>query len=616
MPLDGSAAVLGADGAELPAGVVHGRGDYLPGVSGQGLLVTRHAYDQVTACEFSKLPALDLNAGTLSFWFKPNWQETDEARRRIISFDSGQAFRLYMVKSGSRHIDTSVCVPRQIQILSKNIFRKDEWAHVALSWDTGKGQVLLYINGREVGNKVSPDRFQAIAEKRQPRLWLGDGNADRFDAVVGDGVYDEIKIFTGVLSPEEVAVLAAGDGTAQLEERPLTALRQTSTGLEVVWRHRESGFPAPTTMLRMDNGRQELTMVCLGASNRLALFVKEGDRTQALEATYQLNWDQPHQLRLEFADGRLALLLDGAWQGDVVLQQSFAPITALKATPELSLLPADAWPDGATSGNLALGAISELEASLWSLDDAARREHGVRRGVCLNGYWRVQPVERYSYAPPTAQWGYMRVPGSFRSPLYDIWRDDAGRLVGMDWQWQGKELIKYRAAWYQRALNIPADFLTGGRVYLHFTNLNGDSGRVYVNGRLIHAFRQDFKNFTTVPNAVRLDLTDLLRPGATNDLTLFIDRDYVGLWQGVPSIGDHGEIALDDVWLEQAPSPLSIKTALALPSFRRQEVTLRARIQNLAGQRARPYCSSISCVTAPPPASRKMSCSMAAPNSC
>ncbi|NMA47461.1 MAG: LamG domain-containing protein, partial [Lentisphaerae bacterium] len=288
MPLDGSAAVLGADGAELPAGVVHGRGDYLPGVSGQGLLVTRHAYDQVTACEFSKLPALDLNAGTLSFWFKPNWQETDEGRRRIISFDSGQAFRLYMVKSGPRHIDTSVCVPGQIQILSKNIFRKDEWAHVALSWDTGKGQVQLYINGREVGNKVSPDRFQAMAEKRQPRLWLGDSNADRFDAVVGDGVYDEIKIFTGVLSPEEVAVLAAGGGAAQLEERPLTALRQTATGLEFVWRHREPDFPAPTTMLRMDNGRQELTMVCLGASNRLALFVKEGDRTRAIEATYQL----------------------------------------------------------------------------------------------------------------------------------------------------------------------------------------------------------------------------------------------------------------------------------------------------------------------------------------
>ena len=154
MPLDGSAAVLGAGGAELPPGVVHGRGDYLPGVSGQGLQVTRHAYDQVTACEFSKLPALDLNAGTLSFWFKPNWQETDEGGRRIINLDTGQGFRLYMVKSGTRHIDTSVCAPAQIQILSKNIFRKDEWAQVALSWDTGKGQVLLYVNGREIGNKA------------------------------------------------------------------------------------------------------------------------------------------------------------------------------------------------------------------------------------------------------------------------------------------------------------------------------------------------------------------------------------------------------------------------------------------------------------------------------
>ena len=114
-------------------------------------------------------------------------------------------------------------------------------------------------------------------------------------------------------------------------------------------------------------------MVSLGASNHLALFVKEGDKTQAIEAKYVLSWDQPHQLRLEAADGRLALLLDGALQGDVALAEPFAAITALKATPGLSLLPADAWPDGATVGNLAVGATSELEASLWDLGDAEQR---------------------------------------------------------------------------------------------------------------------------------------------------------------------------------------------------------------------------------------------------
>lgn len=104
IPLDASAAVFGEAGEELRPGVVHGRADYLPGVSGHGLNVTRHAYDQVTACEFSALPAMDLNTGSLAFWFKPHWRETDEGSRRIINFNAGPRFRLYMVKSGKRRI--------------------------------------------------------------------------------------------------------------------------------------------------------------------------------------------------------------------------------------------------------------------------------------------------------------------------------------------------------------------------------------------------------------------------------------------------------------------------------------------------------------------------------
>ncbi len=51
--------------------------------------------------------------------------------------------------------------------------------------------------------------------------------------------------------------------------------------------------------------------------------------------------------------------------------------------------------------------------------------------------------------------------------------------------------------------------------------------------------------FTAVPNQVRLDVTERLRPaGETNVLTVYVDRHYVGLWMGHLSISDHSEIAL------------------------------------------------------------------------
>ncbi len=583
IPLDNSAAVLGADGESFQPGVVHGHAGYVAGVSGQALNVTRHAYDQVTACEFSALPAIDCNAGTLSFWFKPHWKESDEGIRRIIYLSAGQGFRIYMVKNKQMHIDTSVNAPKQIQILSKDIFRQDEWAHVALSWDTRKAQVLLYINGLEVGNQAVPECFQHIPKPRKPVMWLGESSADRFKANVGDGVYDEIKLFNAVLPPANIAALAAGGAQRELAVQALTNLRQFQGGLELTWQSEKPFCATPRTLLKMKNEAQEMTVVNLGASRKLALFIKEEGKTEVIESNYVLKWDEIHQLRLGATNKSLALYLDGALQGRIALNEPFTSISSLEAASELTLLPKGSFPDAEIAKNLQLGSISPLEASLWNLSDAAQRTNGVRTGVCLNGYWRVQPIAHYSYAPPTSQWGYMRVPGSFRSPLFDIWSNNNGKLSSLKWRWQDKELISYRAAWYQRGFAVPKDFDESGRVFLNFTNLNGDSGRIYLNGKLIHSFRQDFKNFTAVPNAERLDVTEFLLPASDNALTLFIDRDYVGLWKGVPSINDHAEIALDNIWLEHTPSSLAIRTALALPSVRKKNITLRARLQNPGG---------------------------------
>ncbi|UKI30680.1 MAG: hypothetical protein L6W00_22640 [Lentisphaeria bacterium] len=165
----------------------------------------------------------------------------------------------------------------------------------------------------------------------------------------------------------------------------------------------------------------------------------------------------------------------------------------------------------------------------------------------------------------------MRVPGSFRSPLFQIYRNRDGKLISANWQWNSRKLIQYRAGWYQRVFELPADMRQSGRIYLNFTNLNADAGRVLLNGKLIDSFRQEFKTFTAVPNARRIDVSDLLAKEGKNVLTLFLDRHYVDLWQGVPSIGDHGEIALGDVWLENAPSNIALKSAVAFPSFRKKE---------------------------------------------
>ncbi len=591
IPLDDSADVVGPKGQTVAAGLVHGRTGYLPGVAGKALDVRRHAYDQVTALVFEKMPAMDCNAGTVSFWFKPHWSETDPDGYRIFCGRDSQwkGFRFYFIKTKSGSVELSVCAPTQIQILKKDLLKKEEWAHIAFTWDTGKGEVRLYVNGREAGNRTVPNAFKRQETPISLNLYCGDESTDRFKAAVGEGVYDEIRIFDQALTDTEIFLLASGGEKEKLAELPLGAALREGNDLTFAFRNQEARLPGPKKLLVLTgaDAKHKLTFTAMGASGKLSLVAEDGTRPQTLETSYTLKLDEPHKISLKQQGKILEFRLDDALQGRLELADPFGKIVRAEGAPGLTLLAQDAVPAKEEAARLSDATIRPVEKALWDLADAQRSRDGVRSGVCLNGYWRVIPVDDYSYAPPAGEWGYMRVPGSFRSPLYQIWRDKNGKLEAADWRWNKEQLIKFRAGWYQRVFEVPADLAKGGRVYLNFTNLNGDNGRVYLNGKLIDEFRQDFKTFTVVPNARRLEVTEWLAKDGKNLLSLFIDRHYTALWQGKPSIGDHGEIALGDVWLENAPSNLSLKTAVALPSFQKKEVTMRARLQNPTGAKGK-----------------------------
>ena len=588
MPMDDSADVIGAKGAKISAGVVHGRAGYQPGVIGRALDVRRHAYDQVTAVTFTRMPVMDCNNGTVSFWFKPHWKETDPEGHWIISGrDAHWKFRFYFIKSKSGGIELSVCSPGQVQILRKNLFKTEEWAHVAFTWEQAKGECRLYVNGKEVGKRVVPNAFKKMENPANLNLYFGDESTDRFKANVGDGVYDDVKIFDKVLNESEIFMLASGGAREKIAELSLAPAAQDGNGIAFAFRGREGRLPGPKKLLVLTGAEPErkISFTAMGASGKLSMIVENGSETRTVESSYTLQLDEPHKIALEQNGKSLTFKLDDAVQGVLDLEKPFGKVVKAEGTEGISLLAPSTVPSKEQAARLSGTAVRPAERPLWDLSDAQRRKDGVRSGICLNGYWRVIPVNDFSYAPPAGEWGYMRVPGSFRSPLYQIYRDENGKLASANWQWNKKELIKYRAGWYQRVFEVPADLRNAGRVYLNFTNLNGDAGRVYLNGKLVDEFRQDFKTFTVVPNARRLDVTELLSRDGRNVLTLFIDRHFASLWRGSPSLGDHCEIALDDVWLENAPSGIALKTAIALPSFRKKEVVMRARIRNSAGEK-------------------------------
>jgi len=99
-----------------------------------------------------------------------------------------------------------------------------------------------------------------------------------------------------------------------------------------------------------------------------------------------------------------------------------------------------------------------------------------RATICLNGIWRAMPAVNDARQQPTADWGYIRVPGG--------WQDRGNRMPGVvaagsGGPWKDFNGSQVSRMWYQRPISVPADWV-GRAVLLEFERLSTDA-RVFVN---------------------------------------------------------------------------------------------------------------------------------------
>ena len=595
LALDGDAAWSGRDAEKAGAAIVHGRADWVDGVAGKALFVRRQAYDQATALVGESLPGVSTRAGTIAFWFRPDWDEKDgEGHRMLIVRDiKGRPFRFLLSKWTNGTFEISLFTPTQVQILKKDVFRKGEWTHIAFSWNAADGSLRLYVDGKLLERKAAPDAFANVPETIDAHLECGEG-IDRFTAKVGDGAYDEIRFYDVTLSDYDVFSLAHNSESVAM--RPVAPPR---AGEAIRLSHAEPFLATPAPLLRFATADgAAFTLTALGPSRGIALSGSAGTASGVIHGADTLDLRVGYELLFKPCGRSLVFLLDGAEQGRIDLGRDVGPIVSMEAADGVRIETAASAARSTPPGGFAATPLSEggkpkevvsAEVPLWRLADAARSAIGVRRAISLNGYWRVWPVDDYVGAPPAGLApGYVRVPGSFRPPLWNIHRLDAktGALDAGAQTWQGRALDSYRAAWYERCIAFSPTPVTSGQLWLVFDHFNADVGRIYWNGELVESFRQDFKSFAMVPHRVRIDVTDRLSPDGRNWLRLYADRHYSALWKGKPSISDHAEICLGDVWLERTPSPLHLVSALALPKWRGgKTVTIRARIGNPAREK-------------------------------
>ncbi|MCL2623907.1 MAG: hypothetical protein FWD31_09610, partial [Planctomycetaceae bacterium] len=51
--------------------------------------------------------------------------------------------------------------------------------------------------------------------------------------------------------------------------------------------------------------------------------------------------------------------------------------------------------------------------AVWDIDKAHKQTTPTREAICINGLWQWQPADSDTSEPPTENWGWFKVPGSW-----------------------------------------------------------------------------------------------------------------------------------------------------------------------------------------------------------
>lgn len=152
---------------------------------------------------------IDPSAGSVSFWVRPHWDDTDPASHTFISFpwlDGKNGY--FIVSRGWWEPDGSgltylIGNNQDYSNQARKIrFEKGVWTHIAVVWQGGHpGYVKLYVNGL----LASQDKRYTGTYKPGKQLYLGsDLGTPLSNKRWADADFDELAFFKRTLSGDEV----------------------------------------------------------------------------------------------------------------------------------------------------------------------------------------------------------------------------------------------------------------------------------------------------------------------------------------------------------------------------------------------------------------------------
>ena len=161
---------------------------------------------------FMEVPNVIKEAGSILFWFKPDWDGKDDEDFRLFDASLGPIY--FFISKGANHGDihpgefgfyfeaADDADWQDVDFDPTGIIKKDTWFHLAATWDFGGEPPFVYIDGKEqaTSRKIAGG-FPALHEK--PRFgW----ETIKYVPITNgaEGVIDEVSVWQRALDEKEI----------------------------------------------------------------------------------------------------------------------------------------------------------------------------------------------------------------------------------------------------------------------------------------------------------------------------------------------------------------------------------------------------------------------------
>lgn len=185
-------------------GKLYGEGKYIEGVVNNCISLPESGKGNIL---YDIRDNINMKKGTIMFWFKPYWWgDTKEGKYTLLWIkmkDPNKFFAFH--RSFSKEHPTLLYITANWQgglnFYTDDVLKKNEWVHIAVTWDAGINKIILYINGK----LKSTGNWKDLSEDESYTPFsLSLGKYYPVDSPI-NACYDEFYIFGRPLSEEEIS---------------------------------------------------------------------------------------------------------------------------------------------------------------------------------------------------------------------------------------------------------------------------------------------------------------------------------------------------------------------------------------------------------------------------